>query len=677
MTTEALLPLPEIPEPEGALSAAQLPIARVLVDSSLPHLDRPFDYRIPAELDEQAQPGVRVKVRFAGQELAGYLLERVATASTEHRLANLSKVVSPVPVLTPEILSLAQSVAARYAGTVSDVLRVAIPPRVAKVEQSFTAAQEPTLLSVTLSADLFDGFDLARPFLEHLAAGGSPRGAFTALKGYGQLSWHRQIAQMIAVCAGSGRGAIAVVPDQRDLELLSSAVAELLGEQSFVRLTAEDGPTPRYRNFLKLLSGEVTIALGTRSAAFAPVQNLGLLCCWDDGDDLLIEKRAPYQHARDVLLLRAEQHSSALVLAGYSRSTEVQRLLATGWLQAIAPQRSVTRRLVPRVISTSDSFETERDPLAQLARLPHRAWQVAQQGLLQGPVLVQVARGGYVPALACDSCRESARCTKCAGPLGQSKAGATVQCRWCGTPEHKFVCPHCGGRKLRRTVSGAARTAEELGKAFPKVQIISSANDHVKASVPDKPALVVATVGAEPVATNGYAAALLLDGDTLMRRENLRAAEEAARRWFSAAALVRAAGDGGTVVLTAAQTEASAALVRWDPAGFAERELAERSSLALPPAVRMVAITGALLAVRNFLAQLELPEEEQGIRIVGPTLLNSFAASPGDEEYRALIFIPYGLAQQVLAELRSTKASLSASRYAAPVQVRADGIDLL
>lgn len=677
MSTEALLPLPDNPEPEGTLSAAQLPIARVLVDSSLPHLDRPFDYRVPAELDEQAQPGVRVKVRFAGQELAGYLLERVATASTEHRLANLSKVVSAVPVLTPVVLTLAQSIAARYAGTVSDVLRVAIPPRVAKVEQGYAAVQEQTPITFSLSADLFDGFDRAQPFLEHLAAGGSPRSAFTALKGYGPLSWHRQIAQMIAVCAGSGRGAIAVVPDQRDLELLCTAVAELLGEESFVRLTAEDGPTPRYRSFLKLLSGEVKIALGTRSAAFAPVQELGLLCCWDDGDDLLIEKRAPYQHARDVLLLRAEQQGSALVLAGYSRSTEVQRLLGSGWIQAIAPQRSVTRNLVPRVISTSDSFETERDPLAQLARLPHRAWQVAQQGLQQGPVLVQVARGGYVPALACDNCRESARCTVCAGPLGQTKAGAAVQCRWCGTPENNFVCPHCGAHKLRRTVSGAARTAEELGRAFPKAQVISSANDHVKAVVPDKPALVVATVGAEPVAPNGYAAALLLDGDTLMRRENLRAAEDAARRWFSAAALVRAAGEGGTVVLTAAQTEAAAALVRWDPAGFAERELAERSSLGLPPAVRVVAITGKLLAVKDFLSRLELPDENQGIRIAGPAMTSNFAPNAGDEEYRALIFIPYGLAQQVLAELRSTKASLSASRFSEPVQVRADGIDVL
>ena len=117
--------------------APELPIARVLLDSPLPHLDRPFDYLVPAELSEAAAPGVRVKVRFGGQEMAGFLTERLASTDTTARLVDLGKVVSPVPVLSPEVLSLAQAVAARYAGSVHDVLRVAVPPRVARVEKEF------------------------------------------------------------------------------------------------------------------------------------------------------------------------------------------------------------------------------------------------------------------------------------------------------------------------------------------------------------------------------------------------------------------------------------------------------------------------------------------------------------------------------------------------------------
>ncbi len=121
----------------GPALADNLPVARVLIESSLPHLDRPFDYSVPAGLDAEAQPGVRVKVKFNGQELAGYLLERASASDAGHPLVPLHKVISPVPVLTPAVADLAGRVAARYAGTVSDVLRVAVPPRMAKLEKEF------------------------------------------------------------------------------------------------------------------------------------------------------------------------------------------------------------------------------------------------------------------------------------------------------------------------------------------------------------------------------------------------------------------------------------------------------------------------------------------------------------------------------------------------------------
>ncbi|HEY3603511.1 MAG TPA: primosome assembly protein PriA, partial [Sporichthyaceae bacterium] len=117
-------------------TAQQLPIARVAVDVSLPHLDRPFDYLVPAAMDADAQPGVRVRVRFAGQLVDGFLLERAEVSEHTGTLARLQRVVSPEPALTPEVLALAREVAARWAGTLADVLRLAIPPRHARAEQA-------------------------------------------------------------------------------------------------------------------------------------------------------------------------------------------------------------------------------------------------------------------------------------------------------------------------------------------------------------------------------------------------------------------------------------------------------------------------------------------------------------------------------------------------------------
>ncbi|MEN1973996.1 primosomal protein N' family DNA-binding protein, partial [Cellulomonas olei] len=116
-------------EPAGAL-----PVARVAVELSPPHLDRPFEYLVPATLDEAARPGTRVKVRFGSQDVDGYLLERVAEADHDGGLVPLRRVVSAEPVLTPAVARLARAVADRYAGTLPDVLRLAIPPRHARTE---------------------------------------------------------------------------------------------------------------------------------------------------------------------------------------------------------------------------------------------------------------------------------------------------------------------------------------------------------------------------------------------------------------------------------------------------------------------------------------------------------------------------------------------------------------
>lgn len=326
--------------PAGPALATHLPVARVLVESPLPHLDRPFDYAVPAGMDGDAQPGVRVKVSFNGQQLNGFLLERMASSDAGHTLVPLAKTVSPVPVLTPAVSRLAGAVAARYAGTVSDVLRLAIPPRVARLDKEYAAepkdgSSPPPEAAKPAAVGPWEDYRNGPAFLRHLAAGGNPRAVVNSLQGYGASGWPQLLATAVAATYASGKGAVVVVPDYRDLDRLEQALLALLPEEAVARLAADDGPTPRYRNFLRLLAGSARIAIGTRSAAFAPVSNLGLVACWDDGDDLHIDQRAPYAHTREVLLLRAGQEDCACLLAGHTRSTEAQRLVEAGWAQPV------------------------------------------------------------------------------------------------------------------------------------------------------------------------------------------------------------------------------------------------------------------------------------------------------------------------------------------------------
>ncbi|MCT9930704.1 primosomal protein N' [Planotetraspora sp. A-T 1434] len=687
---EALLPVPAAAAratssgAKGARTAAEnLPVARVVVDTPLPHLDRPFDYLVPASMDADASPGCRVRVRFAGQLADGFLLERLADSEHQGRLAFLERVVSPEPVLTAEIAGLARAVADRYAGTLSDVLRLAVPPRHARVEAEARSAAEQgpaaeagsaagagPVNPVTWSGDAWAAYPAGERFLTALAEGLAPRAVWPALPGTGEggPSWPGAVAAAVRATLASGRGAVVVVPDGKDVALAVRA----LGDTLHVAITAELGPAERYRRWLRVLRGEVRAVVGTRAAAFAPVADLGLAVIWDDGDDVHSDRHAPYPHAREVLALRAHRAEAGMLIGGYAVTAEAAQLVASGWAGPLVPPREELRARAPRVRPAGDDAELARDEAARAARLPSLAWRALRHGLETGPVLVQVPRRGYLPALACQHCRAPARCGAqrlpgpvCSGPLALRSGHAAPYCRWCGRIAGDWRCPSCGGTRVRAVVVGARRTAEELGRAFPSVAVKTSGRDGVLATVGTAPALVVATPGAEPVPEAGYAAAVLLDGWALLGRPDLRAAEEALRRWMNAAALARPGAE--VVVLADSAVSVVQALLRWDPVTFAERELADRAELGFPPAVRMATLTGPPAAVREMLADTRLPD---GAQVLGPVPVD------GGLE-RAMVRVPRDRGSVLAKVLKGASGVRSARKAADVVRVSIDPLDLI
>ncbi|MGW4349511.1 primosomal protein N' [Streptomyces sp. NPDC004690] len=673
----------------GAELAGQLPVARVLVDKGVLHLDRYFDYAVPAELDADAQPGVRVRVRFGagrhrvregrregGGLIDGFLIERRAESDYSGPLAALAQVVSPEPVLGPELLGLARAVADRYAGSLADVLQLAVPPRNARAERRPSPAPLPP--PPAPAAGSWTRYERGAAFIESLAAGGSPRAVWNALPGPG---WSEELARAVAAALASGRGALIVVPDGRTAARVDTALTALLGEGRHALLTADAGPEKRYRQWLAVSRGSVRAVVGTRAAMFAPVRDLGLVALWDDGDDNHSEPHAPQPHAREVLLLRAAQDRCGFLLGSRSCTVEAAQLVETGWARPLVAARDQVRRAAPLVRTVGDR-DLARDEAARAARLPSLAWQTARDGLRHGPVLVQVPRRGYAPRLACAQCRAPARCRHCSGPL-QGQDGGVLRCEWCGREESGWHCPECGAFRLRAQVVGARRTAEELGRAFPAVPVRTSGREHVLDTVPGAPALVVSTPGAEPVAEGGYAAALLLDGWAMLGRPDLRAGEDALRRWIAAAALVRPQEAGGTVVVVAEPTlRPVQALVRWDPVGHAVRELAERAELGFPPVSRMAAVTGPPEAVAEFLRTAALPGEAE---VLGPVPLpvtppgrprRTGAPPPGEQWDRALVRVPPGSGAALAAALKAAQAARTARGAADGVWVRIDPPDI-
>ncbi|CRK58046.1 Helicase PriA essential for oriC/DnaA-independent DNA replication [Alloactinosynnema sp. L-07] len=647
--------------------AAELPVAKVYVDVPLAHLDRTYDYLVPDKLDAEAVPGCRIRVRFAGQLVDGYLIERVAESDHPGTLQFLDRVTSPEPVLAPDIARLCRAVADRYAGTMIDVLRLAIPPRHARVEAEDVAETAPR--PSTPDSTGWSRYPRGAAFLDAVRAGRQANAVWQALPGE---DWPTRLAEVAATAASAGKGAVIVVPDHRDVTRVHAACAKLA--EGVVALSADLGPAKRYRGWLSIRRGVNNIVVGTRASAYAPVADPGVVIVWDDGDDQHSDPRSPYPHVRDVLIQRGTLDHTTVLVAGFARTAEAQLLVDSGWAPEIVATRDTVRAAAPRVTAIGEhDSQLARDPAARTARVPSVAFDAARAALSAGhPVLVQVPRRGYAPSLTCQDCRTPARCRRCAGPLHQGSSGPP-SCRWCAAADANYRCPSCGSRRLRAVVIGAKRTAEELGRAFAGFPVRTSGGSEVLATVSADPAIVVATPGAEPVAE--YGAALLLDAWALLNRADLRATEEALRRWMTAAALVRPAGDGGRVVVMAeSATVPVQALVRWDPVWHAQQELAARTELGFPPAVRMASVDGTPSAVDTFLGEFPLPPTGE---ILGPVPLGEPDNDGQAVRERALLRVTRAEGRALAAALAKAQAVRTARKEQSPLRVQLDPLDLV
>lgn len=649
--------------PQASDDAAPAPtdrrVARVLMDSPLPQLDRLFDYEIPAVLAGEVAPGMRVKVplRSAGRLVEGYVIEVGPADAPIRPLSEIDSVVSPVAVLPPTLYALARRAADRAAGSASDILRLAVPKRMVRAEKAWlsgSAPEPPTVADEALRrargilAD-FPGLSDAIAAGERMAVDTPPRLATTDAGSAGPAvgAWAELLAAAAAESLSRGRSAVLVVPDHRDQAQLAAALNRLVPADAVIETDARQSSPARYAAFLRTLADVPCIVLGNRSAVYAPVHALGLVALWDDGDPLLSEPLSPGVHARDAALVRQELDGGALIFAGHTRTTDVERLVAVGWVREIAARR----RSSPRVV-----LSATREGESRGARVPSSAFAAAREALADGPVLVQVSRPGYAPTLVCAECRHPARCTHCSGPLHAKRPGAVPVCGWCGRAAGGWACPDCSSTKLRMASSGSERTADELGRAFPGTRVIVADGEHPVLHVDARPALVVATRGAEPVADGGYRAVILLDGDRMLQAEDLRIGESCLRWWSNAAALAR---PGAPVHLVGVAGPVARALATWTQPAYARAELADRAPLRMPPTVRVAALEGDRRAIETALTRLqeEVPELD-ALSVLGPVTTEAGS--------RALVRFDYALGARVADALRAAvvAAALSARKAA-------------
>jgi primosomal protein N' (replication factor Y) len=569
-------------------------VASVVFASPLPQLDKEFDYLIPEELEAGIKLGVQVEVPFGSgkKPKTGIVVGIDGKSDFTGKLLEVNGVTSPLEVLSREQYKLAQAVASRQAGIVGELLSSAIPKRSKRAEAKFVLQS-----SADLSTN--DQPVVTRQYL-------TP----AHLDGDKHANWAIQFIELLRPESAKGRSVLVVLPDYRSVGEFEAALeANSLSRQAF-RQSSSDGAIDRWTNHLHAVHQEGLIVYGTRGAAFAPCKNLGLILIWDDGDDSHHEQSSPYWNSRDVLLQRSELENVSIVFSSHSPSAEVSRLVEIGYLSHI--DHSGAKPLV-RVTQGSERLDQETFAL------------VSKTLKNNSPVLIQIANLGFATALVCTSCKEVQRCVDCQTALWLDPA-KVIRCRGCKRA-YGNLCK-CGGKNFRATSQGSHALTEQLARSFPESVVLTSTGSERITRVERKGILVIATPGAEPSVDGGYEAIILADAQKMLGYPRLRALEQACQKWANALAHLAQTGIGVVVGLTGVLADQVRDLAFMEIVG---QDMLERTDLGLPPATRLMSITGAnttdLESLKTKLSSLE--ELHQIPTSNGKTVAYTFSIANG------------------------------------------------
>ena len=556
--------------------ASVLPYARVRVDTGVFHLDQLYDYQIPEKLSEFIQVGVRVQLPFGGRETEGVIVERVGIPERAGELKNITRVLSDVPVATTQSLLLIDTIAAHFGANAWDVIRSAIPARVASVDKNFAIRS----LHIENKAKFSVEFQTLAPYIEA----------------------HDQLVNLVLSNSGSG-SVLVIAPDEKDVDRIIQSL-DMNGVKA-LKLTAAIPREERYRNYLQAMHGGNSVVVGTRSAIFAPVYNLNTIIVHKESSLDHYEIRSPGWNSRSVALIRSKSESVKLILTGFSPSIEVSQLIE---------EREV------KYVNSKVTVNIKAFTPSEGALLPGRIFSEIKRALSVGPVLFIAPRKGYGNALLCGHCRNVAMC-ECGGRLSVAAKTKAPSCVHCGKVFQGWKCSFCNRDKQYLAGRGIDRAAEEISRAFPKFPVVISAGEVIKDRIEHKPALVLATSGAQPQVEGGYAAVVILDGMRFFSHTDLRTQERARELFFETSSLI---SPSGTVLLVIDDTHPIvSAIARWNVAPLLKRELSERAELQLPPSVFSVVLVmdqsigiQIVNGLKKALADGRIP---QSSNIYGPT----------------------------------------------------------
>ena len=568
--------------------ASTLAYVRVRVDTGVFHLDDLYDYCVPEKFSQLAAVGIRIQVPFGNKEVEGIIVDRISHPERAGSIKFISKILSPHPVATAVSLNLFQEIARDYACNPWDVIRSAIPPRVASVDKRRSADQVPSESQSDRKSSV-QAHDTKKV-----------KSRFVQLAPFTDAS--EQVASIAQSCLGQGNVLI-VAPDENDVDQIHDHLVR--SGDSVLKLTASLSREERYTNFLDCFSETRKIVVGTRSAIFAPVFGLSTIIIYKESSVDHYEVRSPGWNSKNVAKKRSVMEKLDVVTVGYSPSIEMAHEIDEG---------KVVFESYPKPVSVK-AFDPDLGTL-----LPGRIFPEIRKALKSGPVLFLAARKGYGNALLCAQCRNVAHCD-CGGRLQVGGRLIPPMCVHCGKTFKEWRCSFCKGSSQYLAGRGIERASEEISRAFPGTPVVISSGEVIKDRVDNKPSLVLSTPGGQPRVEGGYAAVVVLDAMRLFSHTDIRAQERAREIIFETSAMVRS---GGSVLIVIDTVHPIVpAISRWNVVSLLKRDLGERREVNLPPYVASAVLVvsekesiSIATGLRKAIQDKRLPSS---VQLFGPT----------------------------------------------------------
>lgn len=443
------------------------------------------------------------------------------------------------------------------------------------------------------------------------ALDGAPRGfLLQGVTGSGKTEVYlRAIARALAL----GRGALMLVPEIALTPQLVSRFRARFGDEVAVVHSALD-PAARHAMWRRLHQGELRVAIGARSALFAPVPNLGLVIVDEEHDSSFKQEEGVRYHARDCALLRAHRAAAVCVLGSATPSLESVDLARRGKLGHLRLTARARAQPLPKV-EVIDLRHVGPGPSGHpKISLPlHRAIEATLAAKEQAILFLN--RRGFAPAVICEKCGELRRCPDCDVSLTlHNKAGARamrdgtvhavragLRCHYCDRVEDlPAKCPKCNDGALALEGVGTERLEDVLAEAFPTARL--GRLDRDVASGKDVEAIlkrmrnreIDLLVGTQMV-TKGHdlphvTLVGVINADGAISMPDFRAGERTFQLLVQVAGRAGRGDAKGSVLIQTRSPEhpAIACAARHDVDAFLARELVDREELGYPPFSRMV-----------------------------------------------------------------------------------------